>query len=348
MDSVAPATQEFRRLKPGYLKRVLLTILDREEYSSVINYHENRSRIESKSGVEVGSNLDDLQIVRNDESVSQVRISDLRLAADLRPGDLKRELDSTLSSLPLPVSTDCVKRWKWETLSKYKTRMKNPSEWTESEAEEEERRVTAVSFAAAALLLLHDLDMVNLETATHKELKSYTIELQGIISTLIERLDASTDELDKLLRHRRGRRGRPADPEAKAYKALHLHRMGVKANKVAQRVGITPAHRVEGRWEGSKDWKKRLRDLLAKGVEIERDRFPAAAEVFDHEGEQTIQDMARRAYNLYLEERFIEPPEYIDVKPPDDLLLDNKDPMRRAFIQLGACLEKDIPPFPLP
>lgn len=298
VDSVASAAQEFSGLNPGYLKRILLTILDKEEYNSVINYHEDRSRIESKSGAAAGSNLDDLQIVRSDDPRSQVRITDLRLAADLCSVNLKRELDSTFSSLPLPVSTDRVKRWKWETLSQYKTRMKNPSEWSESEAEEEERRVTAVSFAAAALLLLHDLDMVNLETATPKELKSYILELQGIISTLIERLDISTDELHKLIQNRRGRRGRPADPEAKAYKVLHLHRMGVEAKEVARRVGINPARRATDEGKGSKNWKKQLRDLLAKGVEIERSRFPAAAKVFDHKDEPTIQDMARRAYDL--------------------------------------------------
>lgn len=183
--------------------------------------------------------------------------------------------------------------------------MKNPSEWSEEELKNEKMRVTAVSFAAAALLLLHDFDMVGLRSATRSDLKNYVLEIQDIISTLTKQLNTSTDNLHKLLRNRRGRRGRPAGPEAKAYKALHLHRMGVKDKEVAQRVGINYVRRkAGGGYQGTKEWRKRLGALLAKGVELEQSKLPVAAEVFAHKDEQKVQEVARWAYDEYLQQSY--------------------------------------------
>jgi hypothetical protein len=92
----------------------------------------------------------------------------------------------------------------------------------EAEAAEESARVMAVSFAAAALLLLVDLDARKLREEGVDELAQRVKYLYDVIRKLSESLDVCTKELSKHLAGNPA--NRPPDPEAKHYTALVLYR----------------------------------------------------------------------------------------------------------------------------
>lgn len=362
---VSRVDRKFMPLDPAYLKRLLLRILDDEEYGKVIAYHEDREHIEFDEEFYnlppdeqclMSSYVKYAKTVRNEDQRSQVRITDLRLAEALRPADLKRELELEIPSLPLPFSADEVRHWKWKTLSTYKTHLKSPKEWAEQEASNERTRVLAISFSAAALLLLHDLDHVGLgENASRGSLIEDVAELQDITASLISSLNNEAQRLHTLLRSER-KAGRRPDPIEKGYRALHMYRMGHRLNNVARSVGITPAHRVDGELKGSRDWKAKLSKILAEGVQAERENLPEAVEVFERHEDLEIQGMARHVYDKYTHDwvfgnMAMSIPEYVDLEIDEDLLLggldvDSTEEARRALIQLGSCLENDIPIFP--
>src|SRR5215207_10947919 len=114
------ADQDFIPLDEGHLRRLLLEIFSREEYTDILdhfNYAENRwFEVAERGSSEPGEG----------EPTPQVRITDLRLAKDLKPAVFKRQLKSALVNLELPVTKNNVLRWKWDTLSHYKTPRKDP------------------------------------------------------------------------------------------------------------------------------------------------------------------------------------------------------------------------------
>lgn len=363
--SVSRVDRKFMLLDPAYLKRLLLRILDEEEYGKVIAYHENREHTEydeeyynlpPDEQLSLLNHIKYGKTVRNEDQRSQVRITDLRLAEALRPADLKRELELEISSLPLPFSADEVLHWKWKTLSTYKTHLKSPKEWSEQEASNERTRVLAISFSAAALLLLHDLDHARLgDNASHGSLIEDVAELQDITASLISSLNNEAQRLHTLLRSER-KAGRRPDPGEKGYRALHMYRMGRGLKDVARRVGITPARRVDGELKGSRDWKAKLSKILAEGVQAERENFPEAVEIFEEHEDLEVREMARYLYDEYTHawrygNMAMSIPEFVDIEMDEDLLLggldvDSTEEAQRALIQLGSCLENDIPIFP--
>lgn len=350
-------------LDPGYVRRTLLRVLDAEEYQGILDHYNARNRLEVKPGVPEGSRPTplDLRKVKDPDPKGQVRITDLRLAETLTRKDLERELRTAMSDLALPVTVDEVLRWKWKTLREPKG-MRSTSDLFERADwfEEEAIRVTAISFAAAALCLFIDLDMKNLHEVDRDALIDLIIELYTEIRHLIANVDGSVERVSGLLGGRKGTKGgRPSDPAAKNYVALVLHRMGRPPFEIARRVDISSPEPSD--WEepnGARkkpgfnaNWKNKLGAIVRKGIDIERETFPGAAEVFAHRDKEEVQETARAAYHDYLDaqswtevEKHLEP-----FGPGDDLLgppVSEAQQKLNALIQLGCCIENSIDPFP--
>jgi hypothetical protein len=336
------ADQDFMPLDEGHLRRLLLEIFSREEYTDILDhYHYSENRwfeVAEKGSSEPGEG----------EPTPQVRITDLRLAKDLKPAVIKRELKPALVNLELPVTKNNVLRWKWDTLSHYKTPPKDPRGLDEAEATEESARVMAVSFAAAALLLLVDLDARKIREEGVDELAQRVKYLHNVIRKLSESLDVCTKELSKHLAGNPA--NRPRDPEAKHYTALVLYRMGHPLYKVGWRVGIKSS---VPKWgiEGSQNWKGTVRKFIRLGVEVEEQRFPRAAEVFRRRHDEGVQKMAIEAYRGYVTSwgdhlTFME---LQDLDEGDELLggvpANEEEQVNNAYLQLGSCLVNEIDPF---
>jgi len=295
--------------------------------------------------------LKDLRFAENPDRRAQVRITDLRMAKDLKRMALRRELKMVLSDLRLPVTTDTVTQWKYETLKTHKTLLKKPSEWSASEEEEEGVRVIVVSFAAAALLLFLDLDMKRLAQAEHDDLAKLVENLLSLIQSLIEDFDEYTDKLLKLLERSEG--GRPPHPEAKYNTALVLYRMGRPLREIAYRVGITPPTPWDkGAQSYNKNWKNQLYAAIERGILIEEERFPRAAAVFARRNDEGVRAKALETYHNYLyRAAWLEASQYlVSVGIGDDLLdgmpMNESQEEYGAYVQLGSCLENGIDPVP--
>ena len=351
------ADQDFMPLDEGHLRRLLLEIFSREEYTDILdhyNYPENRwFEVAEKGSSEPGEG----------EPTPQVRITDLRLAKDLKPAVIKRELKPALVNLELPVTKNNVLRWKWDTLSHYKTPPKDPpgldeaeaaEELDEAEAAEESARVMAVSFAAAALLLLVDLDARKLREEGVDELAQRVKDLYDVIRKFSKSLDACTNVLSTHLIGNPA--NRPPDPEAKHYTALVLYRMGHPLYKVALRVGITPRlpKKLRGRSStpsGFQNWKGKVRKFIQQGAEVEVQRFPQAAEVFRHKHDEEVQKKAIEAYHDYVDSwgQHLIFMELQGLEEGDELLggafANEEEQVNSAYLQLGSCLINGIDPF---
>jgi hypothetical protein len=336
------ADQDFMPLDEGHLRRLLLEIFSREEYTDILdhyNYSENRwFEVAERGSSEPGEG----------EPTPQVRITDLRLAKDLKPAVFKRELKSALVNLETPVTQNGVLRWKWDTLSHYKTPPKDPPGLDEAEAAEESARVMAVSFAAAALLLLVDLDTRKLREEGVDEMAQRVEDLYNVIRKLSESLDVCTKELSKHLAGNPA--NRPRDPEAKHYTALVLYRMGHPLYKVGWRVGINSSVPKFG-IKGSQNWKGNVRKFIRLGVEVEEQRFPRAAEVFRRRHDEGVQKRAIEAYRGYVTSwgEHLTFMELQDLDEGDELLggvpANEEEQVNNAYLQLGSCLINGIDPF---
>jgi hypothetical protein len=277
-----------------------------------------------------------------------VRITDLRLAKDLKPAVFKRELKSALVNLETPVAKNGVLRWKWDTLSHCKTPPKDPRGLDEAEAAEESSRVMAVSFAAAALLLLVDLDTRKLREEGVDEMAQRVEDLYNVMRKFSESLDVCTKELSKHLAGNPA--NRPPDPEAKHYTALVLYRMGHPLYKVGWRVGINSSVPKFG-IKGSQNWKGNVRKFIRLGVEVEQQRFPRAADVFRRSHDEAVQKKAIEAYHDYVDswgEHLIFM-ELQDLQEGDELLggvpANEEEQVNNAYLQLGSCLINGKDPF---
>lgn len=347
------ASQDYMRLDPGYLRRVLLRILDGEEYQEIVRHNDAKLGPVFESELPEGQRptLKDLRFAENPDPRAQVRITDLRLANDLTPVALRRELKTVLGNLQLPVTTDSVTRWKYETLKTHKTLLKKPHEWSASEDKVESIRVIAVSFTAAALLLFFDLDMGRLAQAKHADLAKLVETLLKMIQVLIEDFDRHTGKLLKLLERSEG--GRPPHPAAKHYTALVLYRMGRPRRQIADRIGITsPPSAYDEARDYNKNWNNQLSAVIERGFEIEKEKFPRAAAVFARTNDERVRAKALETYHSYLDRAgWSEAAQYLaSVDIGDDLLgsmpVDESQEIYGAYVQLGSCLEKGIDPIP--
>ena len=190
LDRKSDATSVDRRfmgLDEAYIRRVLLLILDGEEYDDIHLYHgAHTSRVDFPNLPSGGLDLRRPIREEDEDPKAQVRITDLRLAKDLEYQKLKSELKAEVSGLRLPVTADDVLRWKWKTLRQPK-RMRTVSEVKEKEEwyEEEHLRICAISFAAAALCLSVDLGLTKQEELSHDALTEIILDWHKLISNLV-------------------------------------------------------------------------------------------------------------------------------------------------------------------
>ena len=180
--------------------------------------------------------------------------------------------------------------------------VKEKKEWYEEEC----LRIRAISFAAAALCLSADLGLKNLEKSSPDDLTEMILSWHTLISQLISAVDDTVEIASKLLSGRKGTKGgRPPDPELKSYTALFLYRMDHLPNDIAGQIGLSAPISPEERKDGAvqekfnPNWKGDLSKAIKKGIEIEQERFPRAAEVFARRDEKEIREAALSAYDKY-------------------------------------------------
>lgn len=335
--------RRFMGLDEAYIRRVLLLILDGEEYDDIHLYHgAHTSRVVFPNLPSGGLDLRHPIREEDDDPKAQVRITDLRLAKDLRRLELESELKAEVSGLRLPFTADDVLRWKWKTLLKPKgmrtvSEVMDKKEWYEAES----LRIRAISFAAAALCLSVDLGQENLEELSHDGLTEIILGWHKLISNLIFALDDTVDGTSKLLSGRKGTKGgRPPDPQFKSYTALFFYRMGHSPKAIATQIGLK---------ENNVNWKSKLKKSIERGIEIEQERFPLAAEVFLRQVEKEIREAALAAYANY-DDPFSRGPEDVSVSLEDggDLLgmpANETEQAKIALIQLGSCIKRGLDPL---
>jgi hypothetical protein len=341
LDRKSDATTVDRRfmgLDEAYIRRVLLLILDGEEYDDIHLYHgAHTSRVVFPNKPSGSLDLRHARTVEDADPKAQVRITDLRLAKDLRRLDLEDELKAEISGLILPVTADDVLRWKWRTLRQPKG-MRTVSEVQDKEEwyEEECLCIRAISFAAATLCLSVDLGQENLEELGHDGLTEIILGWYMLISNLISALDDTVDGTSKLLSGRKGTKGgRPTDPELKSYAALFFYRMGHFPNHIATQIGLNKKVNV--------NWKSQLKKAIERGIEIEQEKFPLAAEVFSRRDEKKVREAALAAYANY-DDHYTRGPENVSVALEDggDLIgmpANERVQRQNALIQLGSCIK---------
>jgi hypothetical protein len=340
----------FMGLDSAYIRRALLLVLDGEEYDDILLHYTAQYPWEVKPDVPEGKPLDvrDLRKVEDPDPKAQVRITDLRLAKDLESEELKSELKAEVPELRLPVTADDVLRWKWKTLREPKRHRKvsevmDREEWYEEEC----LRIGAISFAAAALCLSVDLGLKIPEESSRDDLTEIILGWQTLISNLISALDKAVGEASKLLSGRKGTKGgRPPDPQLKFYTALVLYRMGHSPIDIAMRMrreDDTAHERFSDNWKGD------LTKAIKKGIKIEQEMFPLAAEVFSRRDEKKVREAALSAYANY-DDHYPRGPENVSVALEDgsDLIgmpANEIEQMQNALIQLGYCIKWGLDPL---
>lgn len=354
-----PADRSFMGMDIGYVRRVLLRILDGEEYQEVLDHYNARNRLEPKPGVPKGKPLTilDVKKVKDPDPKAQVRITDLRIAKDLELNDLKRELKEEMAGLTTPITTDGVLRWKWKTLRKPKGMRVFPELYEREDWHQEELiRTMSISFAAAALCLCIDLDMKDLDDYSRDDLTTLVLKIHEMIEGSIRKVDTLAAELSKLLAGQKG--GRPPDPDFKHYTALVLYRMGRPPYEIARRIGLGSPDPPKWKKAGIADeeskfndnWRNKLISMIQKGIEIEKEKFPLAAEVFTSKDEEETQDAARAAYNDYLDSQsWTEVTKHLESFDVGDDLLNTPtsetEQEMNALIQLGSCIRNGRDPL---
>jgi hypothetical protein len=330
------ADQNFVPLDLGYMRGVLLTVLTREEYAERIATEVHNEAIREELGA---------------PAQAAVRITDLRLATAPELEDLaslKEGLKPLLDHLEKPITATKVLQWKWDLL------------WVDEDArgrraEETERRITRVSFAAAALLLFLDFRMPELEGASSFRLATQISELAGIVRTLSKSLNANAKKLETLLAYRA--QHRPSTPGQAFYDALVAYRMGAEPGNLASSLGMTPYRSSPSEsggadWGGTKDWQGRLAEKLARGAEIEEQKYPLATAVFANRHKPRIARKALIAYNTYDRETMLRPEEEYSPWPTVGERIrvsgstDSGIEVIEAYVQLGSCQERGLSPFP--
>jgi hypothetical protein len=143
---------------------------------------------------------------------------------------------------------------------------------------DEETGIVAVSFSAAALLLLMDLDMPGLRDASSRRMAEHVESLARVIRDLIASLNRATERLGSVSANRTV--GRQREIEGNDYTALCNYRMGRGLRETAEWLEITPYSSRTGR--GTRDWKARVKQRLRNGKRIEDERYPRAAAIFAH------------------------------------------------------------------
>jgi hypothetical protein len=270
------ADQDYARLDTSYLRGLLLDILGRDEYWERVHVRYRDPDLQDRVGA---------------PNRAVVRITDLRLALDLDPDELKTSLIYSLNSLKRPFTAEGVVQWKQQVLDV-------EADLKDQGFEDRKVRTAAMSFAAAALLLFLDLDMPGAENEKSSKLDDRIWSLAQIIRKLAASLDDGADELEKLIAARKvGEKARFGD---KYYEALTDYRLGLDPKElIAPKLGYTPYDYETNK--GSTSWKKRIKEKLAVAEEIEREKYPRAAAIFANKDNEHVQRKALQAYDLFTE-----------------------------------------------
>ena len=211
----------------------------------------------------------------------------------------------------------------------------------------EETGIAAVSFTAAALWLFLDLDMQSIERASSYRLAEQVASLALIIKKLTQRLTRSTEDLSKLIANRSSG-NRPQLP-GNNHVALQQYRLGRRnLRQTAEWLGITPYSSKTGK--GTRDWKARVSQRLREGKRFEDANYPRAAAIFANRDHPAVRRKARRAYRGYV----IETGRYgrCDFNTLGYYARTNAKGSKRgmeiayAYLQLGSCIIRGIPPIP--
>ena len=207
--------------------------------------------------------------------------------------------------------------------------------------------VATVSFAAAALWLLLDLDVPGVERASSYRLSELIESLASLIRKAARRLGRSTADLGKLIANRSS--GNRLELPGNNHLALQQYRMGLRnLEETAEWLGITPYSSRTGK--GTRNWKSRVKQRLREGKEFEDSNYPRAAAIFANSDHPAVRRKARRAYRGYRYEvgRMGSCPFYLlghwaRVSAPETK---RGKEIAWAYAQLGSCILQRIPPTP--
>ena len=206
------------------------------------------------------------------------------------------------------------------------------------------------SFSAAALLLFVDLGVPHVAHMTSYRLAEKVKDLADIISRESNSLDASADRLKDLLADRA--KGGQRHTDARYLEALRMYRIGWSKRHIARIWGITPYDSASvqvGR--GSRDWKQKIDRILSRGVEVEKERYPQAAAIFENRDNPQVERKARLACRAFVETE-VKFRRREDWWPAVGKVLrintrtDRGIQIVLAYIQLGCCINYGIEPFP--
>ena len=134
------------------------------------------------------------------------------------------------------------------------------------------------------------------------------------------------------------------------YYALHHYRMGNSLRDIAEWLGMTPYSSKTGK--GTREWKARVKQRLSKGRDFEERYYPRAAAIFTYRDNPHVRRKARRAYRAYLVEAGRSGNSVALMGVSRRIRIGNYAQNERsaeitdAYIQLGSCIMRGIPPIP--
>ena len=231
-----------------------------------------------------------------------VRFTDLRLAREVKPIQLSRKLPTYLHTLGGPLSdAEQVRSWKRRLLED-----EDSLEDLGRDFGEQGAGVIAISFAAAAILLMRDLaGAAGLPVAPRaSDLHHRISSLASVLQETLEDFEGYLRLSSQKVRDWSGLEKRPEEDGRRIHYgqkllALWAYRMGVPRREISRQLGIR-VHYESGR--ESPHWRGQLwQGRFAGGIEAERSLYPEFAELFDvYERDHELQLVALKAYHLHL------------------------------------------------
>jgi hypothetical protein len=312
------------------LPGVIVQILLREEYFSTLDDQEARERVE-RLGLSEALYL------------PPIRLTDLRLARDLDHKELTKKLDGLLVELEQPVTHRRVVDWKQRLsrlppvvgeskqaeLSDIYLTTEHPTETIVDDPRydpegvdlaamyfsDRQKGLTAVSFAAAALVLFMATKMrvpkgqsnrAKKEAKPIQEVRFDQMWMAGQIGALCHKLKKSlvtiertAEGLSKAVRPKPiGGSQSPADDML----ALRMHRMGYDSKDIQLMFGIKqydPDAKEPGK-KGTGNPGGQVRKHIERGEVYEAERFPMAAALFASKQDPAVKLRALVAYRTYI------------------------------------------------
>lgn len=308
----------------GDLQGILLAILGREEYAERIEKFAWQSEL--FEGMEVPEE-------------SPVRITDLRLAKDLKPGVLRRGLKPVLELLETPITAESVALWKHRVLGSdlngLDVESKRMLKLMQGAYKEELPEYMAQAVKQAANVSNEEFEQIQTQTELLEQqfgdkdvgtasvsfaaaalLLFLDLDMPGVSGATPYRLTEQIESLAEIVRKlTRGLNqatkelddltanrtaGRQPGLAGGDYMALMHYRMGYELEEIAEGLGITPYSSKTG--EGSRDWKTKVKRRLAKGKKVEEERYPRAAAIFANRDNPHVRSKAISAYSTYARE----------------------------------------------